>query len=69
MWVAILNKNKREAFKRLIKSSKFKIWHTEKVNEVLEGKTLEEKLEESLNKNNLKIEIKCNGKWEEVQDG
>jgi len=48
--------NIKEAFQGLVKSAKFKIWHTMKVNEVLQGKNIEEKVEESMSPENLKIE-------------
>ena len=56
--------NIREAFQTLINSAKFKIWHTQKTHEILSGKTLEQKVEEDLAVENLKIECKNDeGKW------
>lgn len=50
--------NIKEAFHNLIKIGKFKIWHTRKVNEVIEGITLEEKVDKMMSLKNLKIECK-----------
>lgn len=49
----------------LNKHPKFKLWHTAKVNEVLTGKTIEQKVEESMKPENLKIEYRIEGKWHE----
>ena len=58
------NQNRIIAFKRLIKTPKFKIWHNNKVNEVLKGKTIEQKVSESMTDENLKIEVKINNQWQ-----
>lgn len=56
--------NKRIAFRRLIDSSKFKIWHIRKCKEIIDKKTLEQKVEESMAPENLKIEVKdSSGRW------
>ena len=57
--------NVKEAFKNLIKHPKFKLWHSQKVQECLSGVTLAEKVHEMLKPYNLKIEgIDKEGKWE-----
>jgi len=48
--------NMKEAFKGLVKHPKFKIWHTMKINEIIEGKNIEERVEELMKPENLKIE-------------
>ena len=60
--------NEREALLNLLKHPKFKVWHTMKVQEYLDGKTLEEKVDEMLSPENLKFEVRQDGKWIEVND-
>ena len=55
--------NIKEAFQNLVNSPKFKIWHSYKTMECIEGKTVEQKVDELLSSNNLKIEIQEDGKW------
>ena len=59
--------NIREAMTNLVKNPKFKIWHTQKVNEILTGKTLADIVNEMIKPENLKIEIKQDGKWIEAR--
>ena len=57
--------NEAEAFKNLIKHPKFKIWHSRMVQQILEGKSLEQKVDEMLTPENLIIETKDeSGKWQ-----
>ena len=57
--------NKKEALKRLSASKEFKIWLTRTAYAVTSGKTIEQRVEESLISKNLKIESKTDdGKWE-----
>lgn len=60
------SQNRITAFKRLVKTPKFKIWHNNKVNEMLKGKTIKQKVEGMVKKENLKIEYKTNNKWKET---
>jgi protein subunit release factor B len=63
------HQNKKLALDRLVNSAKFRVWHSRKVQEILERKTIDEKVEESMNPNNLKIEVKDeDGKWTEESD-
>ena len=58
--------NKKEALKRLTESIEFKLWINRKALEIIEGKRLEEKVEEMIIPENIKIEVKNDkGKWEE----
>ena len=61
------HQNKKIALKRLVKHPKFKIWHSRKCMEIIEGKTIEEKVEEMMDEKNLKFEVKEEGKWTEVE--
>lgn len=58
--------NKKLALERLVKSNKFRIWHAKKVKELLEGISIEEKVDKMMNESNIKLEIKEDGKWLEV---
>jgi len=55
--------NLREALCNLVDHPKFKIWHIHKVNEVITGKTIQQKVEEAMKPENLVIETKKDGKW------
>jgi len=55
--------NIREALKNLIENPKFKKWHSMRVYEVLEGKKLEEKVDEMMDEKNIKVEYKNGKKW------
>ena len=55
--------NLREALKSLTDSYKFKVWINRKSWEVIEGKTLETKVEESMKDENIKVEYKYDGGW------
>jgi protein subunit release factor A len=55
--------NKKIALQRLVKHPKFKIWHSRKCAEIIEGKTIEEIVDEMMDEKNLKVEVKEDGKW------
>ena len=61
--------NLREAFKNLINTYEFKSWHTRKTQEILTGKTIEEKVKESMRSENLKVECREGNKWVEWVEG
>lgn len=60
--------NIKEAFNNLIKNPLFVVWHSKKVQEMLSGKSLEEKVKESMKPQNLKVEGKEDGKWKELSN-
>jgi len=58
------HRNKRLALERLTETAKFKIWVQRRVLEIIEGKTIEQKVKESMVPENIKTEIKDeNGRW------
>lgn len=57
--------NLREAFKGLINSPLFKVWHSKKTQEMLTGKTIEQRVEEQMDERNMKVEARVDGKWVE----
>ena len=60
--------NLKEAFENLLKHPKWKIWFNIKVYETKTNKTIEQRVEEMMNPDNIKIEHKMNGKWEEIDN-
>lgn len=58
--------NMREALNNLANNSNFKVWLNRKAYEIMEGKKIEEKVEEQMIPENLKIEFKRENGWEEI---
>lgn len=62
--------NDKIAWDRCINSKEFQIWHKKRTTEELlkyyDRKSIEQLIDESMDPANLKIEIKVNGKWVEV---
>jgi protein subunit release factor B len=60
--------NKKIAFKRLAKSSKFKIWLNYKKYETINKIDIKKEVEKTMNTENLLVECKNeHGKWEEIK--
>lgn len=56
--------NKKVALKRLTEHPKFKLWNARKCKEIIDGITLEEKIDKMMDEHNLKIEITNDeGRW------
>lgn len=60
--------NTKEAFKNLMEHPKFRLWYNGKIQEILSGKSIEQKVDEMMKIQNLKVECKINDKWEEYND-
>jgi len=60
--------NKKEALRRLIKTGKWKVWHSNKVHECISGETLEQKVKKAMHPRNLEVEICKDGKWTKETD-
>ena len=59
--------NKKLAFQRLTKSPKFKIWLNGVILELSTGKTIQQRVNEQMNPENIQVEtIAKNGKWQVV---
>lgn len=56
--------NEQAAFRTIVNSIKFKMWHQRKVTELLEHKTLDQHVDELMCDKNLKVETLKDGKWE-----
>ena len=61
--------NVKEALKNLVNNPKFKIWHSRRVTEILDKKTLDQKIEEMMRPENIKVEGHDeNGRWIDMND-
>ena len=56
--------NRKLAFERMFKSGKFQIWLNRRLYEIRSGETIEEKVNKMLAPENLRIEVKKDGRWE-----
>jgi peptide chain release factor 1 len=58
------SQNKKLAFRRLVETPKFKAWHRiETAHRLGHAVAAEESLDHSMRPENLKIEVKRNGRW------
>lgn len=57
------SQNQKAAFHRLAESVKFKLWLNQKINDVLDGETIEQKVEKTMRPENLRCEMSKDGKW------
>jgi hypothetical protein len=55
--------NKKEAFRRLIETPKFKSWFKITASALLIGETIEEKVEKQMAPENIKTEVRKDNKW------
>ena len=61
--------NKKMALSRLVEHPKFQVWHIKKCSEIIEGKSLDELVEEMMNPKNMKCERQnSKGQWVEWPD-
>jgi hypothetical protein len=60
--------NIKDAFSNMVNDPKFKVWHSRKIQEVLNGKNIETIVEEQMSPENLKIETKKDNKWVEMTE-
>lgn len=56
--------NLRDAFSKIQQTMAFKSWHSIKIREMLEAKTTEQVVDEMMSDENLRVEVKVNGKWQ-----
>lgn len=57
------HKNKLDAFKKMRNTREFKLWHKLKVAELMSGKSIEQKVDEAMQPENLKVEVKTDNGW------
>lgn len=61
--------NKKNAFQRLLASSKFKTWHNREVIMCLHKKEIEDAVEEAMKAHNIRVEGKDeNGNWQTIEE-
>lgn len=60
--------NKKLAFKRMVEHPAFQWWVHNKRRELETGKTLEERVAESMKPEYIKVEVRKDGLWTEVGD-
>ena len=60
------HQNRKMAFLRLVKSPKFQMWLKMKSQQIENEKSLDEIVDEMTQPEHLKIEVKKDGKWVEV---
>lgn len=60
------DQNKRAAFERLLKDPRMKFWLAKRIYEVRQQETIEATVERDAAPENLRFEIKRDGKWTEV---
>lgn len=56
--------NKKTAFRRMVDHPKFRFWVAEKRREMDTGKTAEERVAEQMAPENIKVEVRRDGRWE-----
>ncbi len=59
--------NKRAAFDRLVKNIKFRLWVNKKAIEAMQGKSIEQRVDEAMVPENMRIEAKVGGRWENLR--
>lgn len=61
--------NLREAFLGLIKDARFRTWQQQKIEEIRTGQTINQRVEEMMSPENLKVEFRgVDGQWQEGVD-
>jgi len=63
------HQNKKEAFRRLVNSPKFKLWINIRAHEVTKGKRIEQIVDEAMVPENLKIEVRTSEGWADYNSG
>jgi len=64
--------NKKVAFRRLARTPSFISWLKMKSNEIITKTTIAQKVEDMMSEENIKVEVKVDGKWvdeKEVKNG
>lgn len=55
--------NKKAAFKRMLETKQFKLWHKLKCAELMGEESIESKVKKLMSPENIKIEVFQEGKW------
>ncbi len=57
------HENKRKAFSKMARSAKFEQWIARKVAELDKQQTIEQRVDEMMKPENIRLEVKQNKKW------
>jgi len=60
-------RNRRLAFRRLVDSKKFRVWHKLACAELIDGKSIEREVRDWMRPENLKVEVFKDGQWRECR--
>jgi protein subunit release factor A len=60
-------RNRAAAFRRMAESKAFQAWTRRVAAELITGKSIEDRVEEALAPENLKVEVRVDGKWTDVR--
>ena len=60
--------NKKLALRRLLDTPRWRMWHAAKVQEMLSGETVEDRVAKQMAVENLKIETRVDNKWVPLVD-
>lgn len=55
--------NKKSAFRKMVEHPRFKFWVAEERKRLETGKTIEDEVAEWMSPENIKVEVKQDGKW------
>jgi len=59
--------NKRLAWRRMVASRVFKAWHRRVTSELMTGKTLEQRVEEEMTPEKIRVEARTAHGWERIE--
>ena len=62
------HQNKITAFRRLANSPDFVSWLNARSKEIITKKTIEQKVDEMMNEDYIKVEVKVDGKWVDIKE-
>jgi len=62
------NQNKKIAFRRMVESEKFQLWHKLVAGEMMKGKTIAQQVDDEMHPSNFKIETRETGKWMDINE-
>ena len=55
--------NQRMAFRRMVQHPKFKMWYNRRIAEAIDGRTIEEWVDEQMRPENIQVEVRTEHGW------
>ena len=55
--------NEKEALKNLVSNPKFRLWYARRIHEIISEETIEERVDEAMSDENIKIEVFEYNEW------